>query len=182
MNLGLLRQWESPTRNAAAPAAPGAISTVKCLREGEQRVGELGRPATSARLARPAVVLVQWVPDDRAGHAVPAAAAAAQLGTDDRNDLDAGIAQRGVGLGVAVIGEHHPRLQSDGVVRAVPLLALGRVVVPGGLHQAQPFVARGLGDHVHEAAVSLVPDLQTSGEPTGGDDVDAGAGAWAPSW
>ena len=37
---------------------------------------------------------VDRVADDRAGHAVAAAATAAQLGADDRDHLDAGLAQQ----------------------------------------------------------------------------------------
>ena len=59
---------------------------------------------------------------------------------DDRNDVDAGAAQRGVGLGVAVIGEHHARFQGDAVVRTVRLPASGGVAVACGLHEAQLFV------------------------------------------
>ena len=45
-------------------------------------------------------------------------------------------AQR-VGVGVAIVGEHHPRLHRDGVVAAVPLLALGRVDVATRLQRAE---------------------------------------------
>jgi hypothetical protein len=50
---------------------------------------------------------VDRVADQRAGHAVAASAAAAELGADDGDDLDSGLAQQGVGAGVAVVGEHH---------------------------------------------------------------------------
>ena len=36
-----------------------------------------------------------------------------------------GLAQRGVGAGVALVGHHHPGLERDHVVAVVPLLALG---------------------------------------------------------
>ena len=68
---------------------------------------------------------------------MPAAAAAAQLGADDRDDLDAGLAQQRVGDGVAVVGEDDARLDRDGVVAAVPLLALGGVDVAAGLDDPQ---------------------------------------------
>src|SRR6516164_9732959 len=50
---------------------------------------------------------VHRIADYRAGHAVAAAAAPAEFGADDRDDLDPGLAQQGIGAGVAVIGEHH---------------------------------------------------------------------------
>ena len=52
---------------------------------------------------------VHGIADQRAGHAVAAAAAAAELGADDRDDLDPGLAQQGIGAGVAVVGEYHAR-------------------------------------------------------------------------
>src|SRR5262249_60526459 len=70
---------------------------------------------------------------DRAGHAVPAAAALPQLKALDRDHLDPGLAQRGVGTGVALVGDHHAGLERDHVVPVVPLLALGLDVVPAGL-------------------------------------------------
>src|SRR5674536_153771 len=67
---------------------------------------------------------VHGIAAQRAGHAVTAATAAAEFGADDRNDLDARLAQQRIGLGVAVVGEDHPGLERDGVVATVPLLAL----------------------------------------------------------
>ena len=43
-----------------------------------------------------------------------------ELGTDDRDDLDTGFTQQGVGLGVPVVGEDDARLEGDRVVAAVP--------------------------------------------------------------
>jgi hypothetical protein len=50
---------------------------------------------------------VHGVADQRAGHAVTAATAAAELGADNGDDLDPGLAQQGIGAGVAVVGEYH---------------------------------------------------------------------------
>ena len=61
----------------------------------------------------------------RAGHAVAAAAALAELEALDGDHLDAGLAQRGVGAGVALVGDDDPGLERDDVVAVVPLLALG---------------------------------------------------------
>src|SRR4051794_35664190 len=60
--------------------------------------------------------------DDRARHAVPSTAAATQFGPDDGDDLHPGLTQQGVGVGVAVVSEHHTGLHGDEVVTAVPLL------------------------------------------------------------
>jgi hypothetical protein len=70
------------------------------------------------------------VPNQRAGHAVAAAAPAAELGANDRDDLHARLAQLGVGPGVAVVGEHHAGRQRHQVVAAVPLA--------GGVAEAGP--------------------------------------------
>jgi hypothetical protein len=48
--------------------------------------------------------------------------------------------------GVAVVGDDHPRLQGDGVVAAVPLLALGLVYVAAGLDDLQLGQVQGFGD------------------------------------
>ena len=80
---------------------------------------------------------VRGVADDRARHAVPAAAAASELGTDDGDDLDALLAQQRVGVGVAVVGEHDARRGAHEVGPAVPLGALADVVVPAGLDDPQ---------------------------------------------
>src|SRR6516225_3680036 len=70
---------------------------------------------------------------DRAGHAVAAAAALAELEALDRDHLDPGLAQRGVGAGVALIRDDHPGFERDHVVAVVPLLPLGLERVPAGL-------------------------------------------------
>ena len=97
------------------------------------RFDSVGRRRSPRR--RPSVV--HGVADDRAGHAVAAAAAAAELGADDRDDLDALLAQQRVGVGVAVVGEHHARRGADEVGAAVPLGALAHVGVAAGLDDAQ---------------------------------------------
>jgi hypothetical protein len=51
-------------------------------------------------------LVLHRIADYRAGHAVAAAAAPAEFGADDRDDLDPGLAQQGIGAGVAVVGEH----------------------------------------------------------------------------
>src|SRR5215218_10899469 len=69
---------------------------------------------------------------DRAGHAMAAAAAAAELAAPDGDDFDTGLAQERVGVGVAVVGDDDARLERHHVVAVVPLLALGLVGVAAG--------------------------------------------------
>src|SRR5215217_4430128 len=78
----------------------------------------LALPARPADPSRPSEV--DPVADDRAGHAVATAPAAAELGPDDRDDLHARLAEQGVGQGVAVVGEDHARIQGDGAAVAGP--------------------------------------------------------------
>src|SRR5438105_188968 len=58
---------------------------------------------------RVGTLVIHRIADDRAGHAMPAAAAAAQFGAGDRDDFDALLAQQRVGIHVAIIGEDHTR-------------------------------------------------------------------------
>ena len=74
---------------------------------------------------------------DRAGHAARAAAAAAELGAGDRDDLDAGAAQPRVGVDVALVGDDDAGRDGEDVVAVVPLLALGLVAVAAGLEEPQ---------------------------------------------
>ena len=69
-------------------------------------------------------LIVHGVADDRAGHAVAAAAPSAQLGADDGDHLDAFLAQQRVGVDVAVVGEDHAGGCADEIGAAVPLGAL----------------------------------------------------------
>src|SRR6185437_9343971 len=58
-------------------------------------------PQLSCRRGR---LEIHSVPCDRTGHAVATATSAAEFGTADRDDLDAGLAQKRVGVGVAIVG------------------------------------------------------------------------------
>src|SRR5271165_6114835 len=68
--------------------------------------------------------LVGGVSQQRAAHAVRAAPSASELGSRDGDDLDPLLTQARVGVDVAVVGDHHPRLEAEEVVAVVPLLAL----------------------------------------------------------
>ena len=61
-------------------------------------------------LASPAILLdalsvVDRVANDRAGHAMAAAAPAAKFGADNADDFNSCLAEKGIGVGVAVVGE-----------------------------------------------------------------------------
>ena len=115
------RPWPraAPVMNATRPSrGPSVAATAAPFVKLRTRL--------TAELERVLVALtgpsVDRVADDRAGHAVPAAAAAAELGADDGDHLDTRLAQQRIGVGVAVVGEHHTRFDGDEVVAAVPLL------------------------------------------------------------
>src|SRR5215472_5922164 len=101
----------------------------------------------------PASLEIDRVADQRAGHAVPAAAAAAQFGTDDRDDLDPGLAQQRIGAGVAVISEDHTGSDRDEVVAAVPLLPLVSVGLAAEVDDPQVRQVQRGGHHVDEAVL-----------------------------
>src|SRR5215467_1310921 len=77
------------------------------------------------------------VADDRTGHAMAAAAAAAELLAGDRVDLDSGLRQLLVRRLVALVGDDHAGRERDDVVAVVPLVALGLELVPAGRHELQ---------------------------------------------
>jgi hypothetical protein len=56
---------------------------------------------------------IERIPDDRAGHAVAAASAAAEPAAGDRDDFDAGLAQPQIGMRVPVVREDCARLDRD---------------------------------------------------------------------
>ena len=86
------------------------------------------------------------VADDRAGHAVPAAAALAELEALDRDDLDAGLAHLRDRERVALVGDDDAGLEGDDVVAVVPLLALLLVGVAAGLDDVELLDAERVGD------------------------------------
>jgi hypothetical protein len=60
-----------------------------------------------------------------------------ELAAGDAHDLDAGLLQPVVGLGVALVGDDQPGREREGVVAVVPLLALGGDRVEPGVDGAQ---------------------------------------------
>ena len=93
---------------------------------------------------------IHRVADDRAGHAMTAATAAAEFGTDDGDDFDAFLAQQGVGVHVAVVGVDHARRRAHQIGAAVPLRAFALVVGAAGLDHAQLLQAQRFGDDIDE--------------------------------
>ena len=77
------------------------------------------------------------IAQERAGHAVPAAAALAELESANREDLDARLAHLGDRVGVALVGDDDTGLERDGVVGVVPLLAFLLVLVAARLDDGQ---------------------------------------------
>ncbi len=70
------------------------------------------------------------VADQRAGHAVRAAATASELGSGDGDHLDARFAQQRVGIDVALIPHDHAGREAQQVVGAVAAPTL-RLCKPG---------------------------------------------------
>jgi hypothetical protein len=95
------------------------------------------------------VLLIDRIADDRAGHAMPAAAAAAKLRARDRDDLDALLAQQGIGVHVAVVGEYDARRGTNEIGAAIPLrrsrMPIRTLPVPIGITSPPPNVASPVG-------------------------------------
>src|SRR6185437_7555470 len=92
---------------------------------------------------------------DRTGHAMAATPPAPQLGAANGDDLDAGLAQKRVGIGIAVVGHDHTGLESDDVVAVVPLLPLGLPAVAAGPDHPQLLEAEGLLHDIEHASLVL---------------------------
>src|SRR5215472_14505062 len=124
---------------------------------GFTQIGSVAGACLTESIARstPGCGGFEWVPDQRAGHAVAAAAPPAELRARDGDDLDPGLAQQAVGVRVAVVGEDDAGLQRDKVVTAVPLLPLGGVDVAAGLDDAKLADAQGLRHHIGELLAFL---------------------------
>ena len=71
--------------------------------------------------------------------------------------LDAGLAQRGVGAGVALVADDDAGLERDDVVAVVPLLALGLEGVTAGLDDAHLRVCRAPWPSARAACRSAPP-------------------------
>src|SRR5918993_2205397 len=107
------------------------------------------------------------VPLQRARHAVPAAAALAELEALDLEHLDPRLPHLGDGVGVPLVGDDDARLEGDDVVAVVPLLPLLLVLVTTGPDHGQladpqrighGAEERGLDGHVEVALLAARPE------------------------
>src|SRR3954452_3797026 len=124
------RPWPraAPVMNATRPSwgPPVAVTAAPFVRLRTRLTAELKRVLVTLSVDRVAA--------QRTRHAMAATAAATELGADNGDHLDTGAAQQRVGVGVAVVGEHHPRFYGNQVVAAVPLLTFRVVGGATGLH------------------------------------------------
>src|SRR5579864_6456841 len=97
-------------------------------------------------------VLERRVALDGAAHAVRSPPAAAELGSGDRDHLNARLAQAGVGVDVAVIGDDDAGLEAQEVVAVIPLLPLGTERVTAGRDHPDLVHAQRLLQGVDDAA------------------------------
>src|SRR5271166_6484559 len=77
----------------------------------------------------------ECIPLDRTRHAPRPAASAAELGAGDRDHLDPGVAEPGVRVDVALVGDDDAGREREHVVAVIPLLARGLVAVTARLEQ-----------------------------------------------
>ena len=84
-----------------------------------------------------------------------AATSASKLRADDRDHLDARLAQQGIGIGIAVIGKDHARRGADQIGAAVPLRPLAHVARAAGLDQPHGFQAEGAANRFDQTALVL---------------------------
>ncbi len=110
----------------------------------------------------------------RAGHAVRATATASELEAFDGDDFDAGLAQRGVGAGVALVGDDDAGLEGNDVVAVVPLLALGFELVAAGRDDPHLADAEGLGHGLDQRARRTSSTTRSSAVSAGPDRPGAG--------
>ena len=111
------RRIGDPPADAGVVAGPGEQGD-----DGERTTTPRSPSGAWSSASRPG--LLHRVPQERAGHAVAAAAALAELEAGDLDHLDAGLAHLGDRVGVALVGDDDAGLEGDDVVAVVPLLAL----------------------------------------------------------
>src|SRR3569832_2383511 len=84
-----------------------------------------------------------------------AATATPELCADNGYHLDSLLAQSGIGVRVAVIGENHTWRCADKIGATVPLRPLAEIGIPAGLHDAQLLQAKCLGYDLDERHLVL---------------------------
>src|SRR3954454_7456721 len=97
--------------------------------------------------------LLSGVARDRTGHAMAAAAAAAELLAGDRQHFDPRLRELRVRRLVALVGDDDARLERHDVVAVVPLGALGLELVAGGRHDLQVVDPERVPDLVEEGTL-----------------------------
>ena len=149
--------------------SPALVREVQLLEEAVRPCsgGQLGLGADLDREQRAHFARVSL---DAAGHAAWTAATAAQLGADDRHQLDSVLGQKGAGPGVPLIPQHHSRGDGQEVVRVVPLLALGRPVVEWCAHDPQAVQIQQAGERREERPVLLHLVLPVPGRSVSAND------------
>src|SRR5215469_12934156 len=99
---------------------------------------------------------VHRITNDRTGHAVAAATPSAELGADDRDHFDPGLAEQGVRVSIAVVSEDHARRSANEIGAAIPLGALAHVVGAAGLDNAHRLEPQCFTGRFDETAFVLV--------------------------
>jgi len=83
---------------------------------------------------------------------MPTASAPAEFRTWNGDDLDAGFAQKGVGVDIAVIAEDNAGRDGQDVVAVIPLLAFRLEGITTGGDYPQGLFANGFGDDLDEGS------------------------------
>lgn len=96
------------------------------------------------------LLVIHRLANNRAGHAMPATAAAPQLCRADLHYLNAGSPQFLVGVLVAVIGHHHARFNGHDVVGIIPLLTRGGINIPTCFNDLEASNTECLGYDIEE--------------------------------
>src|SRR5687767_117887 len=95
-------------------------------------------------------------------HAAGAAASAAELAAGDRDDLDPGLAELGVGVVVALVRDAAAWRHGEDVVAVVPLLAGGLALVPAGGDHVDAVDAERVADRCEHVGLCLHDDVAGS--------------------
>src|SRR6185295_10884334 len=95
-------------------------------------------------------VLEHRIARDGTRHAVTATAASAEFRSTYRNDLDASLAQQRIGVGVAVVRNHHTGRQGNDIIAVVPLLPLCLPGIATSLDDSKLFEAECFFDYIEK--------------------------------
>src|SRR5438128_2318283 len=96
-------------------------------------------------IAPSAVVALDGITREWAGHTVASAASLAELEAGDPDDLDPGGAHPADRVGVALVRDDHAGLDRHGVVGVVPLLPFGLVPVAARFDHVDVLDPKGVG-------------------------------------